>query len=210
MHLLLTDRLICPRCGPGFGLILRADQLLERRVLEGGLGCPNCRDLFPIRGGFADLRPPPRGELPPASPLPHPDAEETVRLAALLGVVEGPGNVGLVGALAAHAAGLAERIPGIEVVAIAADARAEPEREGVSRMLGGPELPFHPGSLRALAVPGGAALLAHPEPLSGLVPRGGRIVVEDPPADAEELLARAGARVVARDECWLVALRETG
>jgi uncharacterized protein YbaR (Trm112 family) len=64
VNLLLTDRLACPRCGPGFGLILLADRLEQRRVHQGTLGCPNCRDSFTVRGGFADLRAPPRGPLP--------------------------------------------------------------------------------------------------------------------------------------------------
>lgn len=63
MHLLLTDRLTCPRCGPTFGLILLADRMDERRVVAGSLGCPNCRDRFRVADGFADLRAPPRGEL---------------------------------------------------------------------------------------------------------------------------------------------------
>lgn len=65
MQLLLTDRLTCPRCGPTFGLILLADRMSDRRVRDGRLGCPNCRDSFPIVDGFADLRAPPRGELGP-------------------------------------------------------------------------------------------------------------------------------------------------
>ena len=56
MHLLLTDRLTCPRCGPSFGLILLADRMNDRRVVDGVLGCPNCRDGFPVRDGFGDLR----------------------------------------------------------------------------------------------------------------------------------------------------------
>ena len=211
MHLLLTDRLACPRCGPGFGLILRADELLDRRVLQGGLGCPNCRDRFPIAAGFADLRPPPREELPPPPAPRSVEAAETDRLAAMLGVLEGPGNVGLVGALSAHAGALADRIMGVEVVAIDADARAEPERAGVSRMVAGVELPFHMWSLRALALSEGSAeLLERPKELAQLVPRGGRIVVEAPSAEAEARLAAAGARVLARDERWIVAMRETG
>ena len=63
MHLLLTDRLTCPRCGPEFGLVLLADRLEDRRVLEGALGCPNCRDRYPVRDGFGDLRPPPRTDI---------------------------------------------------------------------------------------------------------------------------------------------------
>jgi uncharacterized protein YbaR (Trm112 family) len=60
MHILLTDRLACPRCGPEFGLVLLAHEVRDRRVLEGDLGCPNCREVYPVREGFADLRPPPR------------------------------------------------------------------------------------------------------------------------------------------------------
>ncbi len=58
MHILLTDVLSCPRCGPAHGLILLADRIAERRVLEGILGCPNCRARYAIAGGFADLRRP--------------------------------------------------------------------------------------------------------------------------------------------------------
>ena len=38
MHILLTDLLFCPRCGPQHGLILLANRLEERRVLDGWLG----------------------------------------------------------------------------------------------------------------------------------------------------------------------------
>ena len=51
MHILLTDALTCPRCGPEHGLILLADAIEERRVVSGKLGCPNCRTTFPIAGG---------------------------------------------------------------------------------------------------------------------------------------------------------------
>jgi uncharacterized protein YbaR (Trm112 family)/SAM-dependent methyltransferase len=58
VHLLLTDRVTCPRCGPRFGLILLAERVVDRRVLEGHLGCPNCREHYPVRKGYGDLRPP--------------------------------------------------------------------------------------------------------------------------------------------------------
>jgi uncharacterized protein YbaR (Trm112 family) len=51
MHILLTDILTCPRCGPAFGLILLAEQTAGRRVLEGVLGCANCRERYPVRDG---------------------------------------------------------------------------------------------------------------------------------------------------------------
>ena len=154
MHILLTDRLTCPRCGPDFGLILLAKRLAERRVLDGALGCPNCRDQFPIEGGFADLRPPPRDPLATALPAEDLDIEATNRLAALLGVSEGPGTIALVGSVAVHAAVLADRLPEIEVVAVDAATRVEVERDRVSRLVTGVELPFHPWTFRALATVG--------------------------------------------------------
>ena len=63
----LVDHLVCPRCGPPFGLVLLAIDVRDRRVHQGEFGCPNCRDRFPVTGGFGDLRPPPRGE-PPGQP----------------------------------------------------------------------------------------------------------------------------------------------
>ena len=207
MHLLLTDRLTCPRCGPGFGLILLAQKLVDRRVLAGALGCPNCRDRFPIEDGFADLRPPPRTPLPDAPTAPVCSVEATDRLAALLGVAQGPGHIGLVGNLAAHADGLADRIADIEVVAIDPAARAVAEREGVSRMTTGPELPFHPWTFRALALPGLAAPL---EKVATLVGRGGRLVVERPEPGATEEAERLGFRVLIHQPDWLVALKQTG
>jgi hypothetical protein len=92
------------------------------------------------------------------------------------------------------------------VVAIDADARASEEREGVSRMIAGPDLPFHPSTFRALASTGDAASI---ESMVGLVTRGGRIVLEHPEPDADERLGRAGARVVGSQADWTVAVRET-
>ena len=207
MHLLLTDRLTCPRCGPGFGLILLAKRLEERRVLEGSLGCPNCRDRFPIEGGFADLRPPPRDRLgTPPAPAPPPSVEAADRLAALMGPLEGPGNVALVGEIWAHAARLADRLPDIEVVALDAAARAGAETERVSRMMAGPELPFQPWTFRALALAGGAVAL---EEAVRVVARGGRVVVERAPPDARARLEALRARILLDEGGWIVALRET-
>ena len=107
MHILLTDRLICPRCGPGFGLILIADRLENRRVIEGSLGCPNCRDRFPVERGFGDLRPPPRSTRSDAPDTEPPVSPPAVEVAALLGLTEGAGNVVLIGDLAGHATELA-------------------------------------------------------------------------------------------------------
>ncbi|GIS79943.1 MAG: hypothetical protein CM1200mP14_15090 [Gammaproteobacteria bacterium] len=91
MHVLVADRLTCSRCGPEFGLILRADQTHDRRVTEGVLGCPNCRDQYPITDGFGDLRAPPRSELPKGragDPVIR-TQEESEYLLPLLGITRG-------------------------------------------------------------------------------------------------------------------------
>jgi uncharacterized protein YbaR (Trm112 family) len=98
MHLSLTDILTCPRCGPEFTLVLLADRVEDRRVLDGSLGCANCRERYPVHDGFADLRPPPAGPLPDAGAGPRPGPQdEAYRLAALMGVTQGPGFVLVLG-----------------------------------------------------------------------------------------------------------------
>src|SRR5690606_33091177 len=106
-------------------LILLAHRLEERVVHEGVLGCANCRDSFPIRGGLADLRAPPRGAIGPGlAGAPDGGSSESLAVDALLaqlGIVGGPGTVALVGEPACAASGVAHALPEIHVVAIDAD-----------------------------------------------------------------------------------------
>jgi uncharacterized protein YbaR (Trm112 family) len=206
VHLLLTDRLACPRCGPRFGLILRADRLESRVVLDGVLGCPNCRDSFPVADGFADLRAPPRRELPKGL-VGTPAANEPAdRLVALLGVVRGPGTIALVGEPARSAAAVASAIEDVQVVAVDPDMRLWPEEPGVSRVAASPGLPFFGSSLRAVAVDGrlGPAWLA--EASRVVVPKG-RVVVSHAPVDAREVLAAHGLTVLAAEAETVVGAR---
>ncbi|MDP2955591.1 MAG: hypothetical protein Q8N53_04155 [Longimicrobiales bacterium] len=208
MHLLLTDRLSCPRCGPEFGLILLADLMADRRVVEGTLGCPNCRDGFPVRGGFGDLRAPPRGELAPGrAGEPGPvDPLATDRLAALLGVAQGPGTLLLMGAAARQAAGLAARVQGVEVMALDADMAGWPEAPQVSRLAARPGIPVFSRTLRGVVVDGalGASWLAE---AARVVARLSRVVVTDAPGDASAVLAGAGLQVLADEAGTVVAAR---
>jgi uncharacterized protein YbaR (Trm112 family) len=160
MHVLLTDRLACPRCGPEFGLILLADRMADRRVSEGTLGCPNCRDRFPVRDGFGDLRAPPRKALgaglagPDPAGDPDADATEADRVGALLGVARGPATVALVGAPARFAARVAASVEDLEAVAIDPDAATWADAPGVSRLVAWPVLPFFTRVLRGVVVDG--------------------------------------------------------
>ncbi|MDH3205214.1 MAG: Trm112 family protein [Gemmatimonadota bacterium] len=208
MHLLLTDRLTCPRCGPPFGLVLLASRLGDRVVDEGRLGCPNCRDSFPIEGGFADLRAPPRGDIPPGlvGAPPVQATEDSDRLVALLGVVSGPGTVALVGEPARYASAVTATSDDIHVVGVDADLRAWPEAPGVSRLVAAPGLPFFGSTLRAVAVDGrlGAAWVT--EAARCVVPRG-RVVVTRATEEAEDVLRTAGLSVLAAEAETVVAAR---
>ena len=205
MHLLLTDRLACPRCGPEFGLILRADRLADRRVHEGVLGCPNCRDAFPVVEGFADLRAPPRGPLPEGLAGTSPEGEAE-RVIALLGIPRGPGTVALVGGPARHAAGLVQAVPELDAVAVDPEAAAWPETERISRVAAWPRLPFFSSSLRGVVVDGrlGRAMLFE---AARVTARLSRTVVVDAGAEAAEVLREAGLEVLAGERGTVVAAR---
>jgi uncharacterized protein YbaR (Trm112 family) len=196
VHLLLTDRLICPRCGPGFGLVLRADRLEDRRVERGGLGCPNCREVYPVIDGVADLRPPPRPELPPAPSVPVPEADELLRVQALLGIAVGPGEVLLLGRAARFAPGLARRVPGLELLAggPVPDEPPSAETSGVSRLRLGEATPFDSRALRGVVTEGEASRPRLRE-AARIVAPGGRVVVMEAPAGTAEILMASGLTV---------------
>jgi hypothetical protein len=207
MQLLLTDRLTCARCGPGFGLVLLADHLVDRRVRDGVLGCPNCRDSFTVVGGFADLREPPRGALPPGlAGSPDVDAGEGGRIVALLGIVRGPGTVALVGGPARHATLLADTVPELDVVAVDADTRAWTDHPGVSRIVSAPGLPFFSGVLRGVVVDGrlGEAMIHE---AARVTASRCRTVVVSAPESAPRVLEKAGLNVLAAEAGTVVAAR---
>ena len=202
MHILLTDRLTCPRCGPAFGLVLLADRIEERRVLEGRLGCANCREQYPVRGGFADLR---TGPVPGDAPRDYPDPDEAaVRIAALLGLAGAQGHVLVAGPGAKLAPALASLLPEAEVVAVAARPGEEAETPGISRIAAGAALPFRGGTLRGVAVTGGADAPRLAEGVRVLAP-GARILVEEAEGGTAAALRAAGAEVLLEQEGTVVA-----
>ncbi|HEX2191272.1 MAG TPA: hypothetical protein VHG51_20345 [Longimicrobiaceae bacterium] len=207
MHILLTDILRCPRCGPEFGLVLLADAVEERRVAAGRLGCANCREMYPVAEGVVDLRVPGREPLPGGGEVAA-GSEEAVRLAALLGLAEAWGSVLLVGAGADLANALASLVPGVEVVHATDAPGASAGGGGVSRVAAGEPLPFAPRSLRGVSLgPGAAGLLE--EGVRVLAP-GGRLVVEGAAEGGAEALSGAGLRVLLDQEGWVVAERPGG
>jgi uncharacterized protein YbaR (Trm112 family) len=204
MLILVTDLLSCPRCGPGFGLVALVDRLEERRVVEGRLGCSNCRTSYPVREGVGDLRPsggPFEEEAGEAE-----DPEAAVRLAALMGLGAMAGIALLAGPGARHAAAIAEMVPEVEVLAV--DATAPRGRAGgVSRILADPDrLPLRDGLLRAAALTssGESAGIVH-EGLRVLAP-GGRLVLDPAAEGSADLLRAAGASLLLEEAGSAVAV----
>ncbi len=207
MYLLVTDRATCPRCGPRFGLILLADRVEERRVLEGHLGCPNCREHYPIRAGFGDLRSPelrgagggpPREDTDPQVPsmqAPSVEVEGALRVAALLGVERGPGFLLVMGPSAPLAGRVARMVEGIEVVAVGPGVRTLPEEAGVSRLEVGPPLPFFDATFQGVALEGAWVRSHLDEGLRTLRP-GGRMVLLGPGEGDAARLEAAGLELL--------------
>jgi uncharacterized protein YbaR (Trm112 family) len=213
MHILLTDALTCPRCGPDFGLMVLADRMAERRVVEGRLGCANCRESYPVHDAAADLRFG-GGAEPASSAVPGAregdDAEAAVRLAALMGLSGASGMALVAGPGARHAAAVHALVPALEVIAAADRPEALPARAaGVSRIAAGPgRLPLRGGGLRGAALTGGADEELLREGLRVLVP-GARLVVEPAPAETAERLRALGAEVLL-DQAGAVVARAPG
>lgn len=145
MLLDLSEIFVCPRCRPAQGLVVLVDELRDRRLVRGRLGCPHCEVRYPVdRGtlrfdaarepgdaGAADDRPSAEDPGPPggAGGDAAPDVElfgdagpreAALRLGALLGLPEAEGPFLLLPGLAGLAVPLAELAEDEEVVALAA------------------------------------------------------------------------------------------
>lgn len=198
MHLLVTDHITCPGCGPTAGLILLAEQMDSRRILQGWLGCPACRQQYRVRAGLAELG---AVESAAAAGLPP----EAVQVAALLGVTDGSGMLLLVGDMAEAAEAVAELLQGVEVIVATPYANERAEYPGVSRLQVGAALPLRDRSMRGVAVSGsGVALLAEAARVCALA---GRVAVFGAGPRTREILTAAGLHVVAVEGETMLAVR---
>lgn len=214
MDISLSDLLTCPRCGPAHGLILLPDEVRERRVVTGVLGCANCRERYAVERGVADLR----GDFGVVGggseggegvgvAVRGGDREAAVRLAALLGLTEAGGVVLLAGPAAELGERLAEVAPGTSVVTtVGADAWESGDVSGVvSRLRLGKVLPLRAGSVRGVALTGGYGELV--EGGGRLVAPAGRLVLDPAPAGARDRVQAGGLRVLVEEGGVLVAGR---
>lgn len=200
MHILLTDILTCPRCGPAFGLILLADRVHDRRIESGVLGCSNCREKYPIRdytGWFVEDSGAAEAEV----------AEFDVeRLAALIGIGHGPANIVVGGPAAAEAGRIAALLEDVEVVALVSSGAAAGFAPGVSRLVVGSTLPIATGKVAGVGLTGDSAVRLLEEGARVLSPVG-RLVLEPAPEDGAERVASAGLRIAAQEGVTAVAVR---
>jgi uncharacterized protein YbaR (Trm112 family) len=196
MNLLLTDHLTCPGCQEGGGLILLADRIDGRRVLDGQLGCPNCRAKYRVKDGVADF-----GEREATAP--HPPAGDAMHLAALLGVVEGPAMQLVVGPYEQMSAEIAELASDVEIIVATAAPQHLPEREGVSVLRVGGRLPLRDGSMRGVMITGAdAEMIGEAVRVTALAAR--IVLIAATPAAAAALRAQSVHVMAAQDDTLVV------
>ena len=204
MHILLTDVLTCPRCGPEHGLIVLADRVEDRRVLEGRLGCANCREEYLIGTGVADLRFPP-GSGRTGAPAAESQEEAALRLAALLGARGRPGTLLLLGPAPDVVDAVAELLPEATLVAeLPPTGAGEAASRRASWVRIGERLAFRDRSLRGVAMTGGFAPELLEEAVRVLSP-GAHLVLDPAPAGAAETLRRKGLGILLEEQGVVVA-----
>jgi uncharacterized protein YbaR (Trm112 family) len=203
----LTDILTCPSCGPAHGLVLLVEEVEDRRVKGGWLGCANCRRDFPVSDGIADLRVG-SDERRPARPAVEED-ELAVKVLALSGLAGERGPLLLGDGLEDAAANIADLAPELEVIVVAKSPERLAARPGVSGVVCDVELPVAEGKLPCVAIaPAGSGELV--AAAARRVDGGGRLLLFEATAGDVEEAERSGFRVLAAEGTTAVAERKSG
>lgn len=219
MHVDLVEALRCPNAHEEGWLVASADVMVERRIIQGVIGCPQCGAEWRVRDGALSL-----GSSQAASALERDSTSErgvtseqgdtsdqALRLAALLDLRDARGAVVLSGSHTHFADALAA-LTGVLVLAVNPPGG---EAEGHSRLFASRQLPLGVGTVRGVmldAAHGDAAWVAS---AVRAVERGGRIVapaIVSVPPDVTEL-ARDGVQWVGEvrvASSGLVPLRRSG
>ena len=196
MFIELIDVLRCTRAHEESWLVGAFDEVRDREVVRGRLGCPVCHAEYPIADGtvFFDV---PARPATTATPLPAAEPDETLRLAALLGLVGAGGVVLLSGAWGGHAAMLEQLVPARYVV-LNAGAPVSLGPSGSVLVTAG-TVPLGAASVRGAVLDDGTLDLL-PAALAALAPRGRLVAPAASPVPA-------GVAELARDERQWVAER---
>src|SRR4051812_29127515 len=196
MFIELVDALRCPNTHEESWLVAAADQMVDRHIVTGTLGCPVCSAEFPIRDGVVDFRRQ-RDATISAGPAPDSSPDAAMKLAALLGLSDAQGFAVLLGAWGALGNTLAASV---DTPLILADPPADVTgSRGISVIRCDGELPLATGAARAIALDGSDT--HHVHSAMRVVRAGGRLVapVQLPVPDE--------ARELARDDTLWVAER---
>jgi uncharacterized protein YbaR (Trm112 family) len=192
MFVELLEKLRCPNEHEPSALIATASSTVNRRIIEGMLGCPVCHAEFPLHEGALELGEP--GVVPTVMADPSSSDEKMIRLGALLGLDERGGLYVLDSISACFTSSLLELSPGSQFIALSENR----EIEGASGVIigHGDGIPLAAGCARGIALDS-----ATPELLRAAVQvlaPGGRLVA---PADAR---VPNGITELARDgELWV-------
>jgi uncharacterized protein YbaR (Trm112 family) len=152
MFIELVDALRCPVPHEESWLVAAAVRMEARHIVEGTLGCPVCSAEYPIRDGVVDFRRA-GGSIEAASMAA--DAEQAVRLAALLNLADAQGFAVLLGAWGSHAHQLASIVETpLVLVDPPTDVVGAP---GVSVLRCDGDVPLAMGAARAMAIDDGSA-----------------------------------------------------
>ena len=188
MFIELTDHLRCPADHPESFLVLLPDEMQDRRVIAGSLGCPVCGRIVRIERGVVTFA---VTELSLGR-----SALDAAAVAALLGL-SGPGGfVGLIGSVCRAAKRLIRELEGIGVVLVNPPEGTNPA--GAAGVLHAARMPLQAGCLRGIVVGQDFANRAWIAAAARTVLPGYRVVGEggEPPADLVEVLA-------ASPEAWV-------
>ena len=184
MFIELIDLLRCPVDHDESWLVAAFTRMNGRFVIEGKLGCPVCSESYPIVNGVAQFAP---VEVAGASET-HVSADDTLRLAALLGLTRPGATVVIEGAGSGAAFELAEMTESRVIVLNAPDNFGEAERVGV--VTAGERIPLATASVDGVAVTSARSL----QDSARVLKPGGRIV-----SSADTVVAPV-FREIARDE----------
>jgi uncharacterized protein YbaR (Trm112 family) len=195
MFVELLDALRCPNQHEDFALVASSSRTVDRRIIEGVLGCPACGAEYPIHDGAVRFA----GDfVHPSVVTLAPDDEATVRLAALLGLDERGGIYVLDYDSARFTRGLAELAPAARFIVVSGAGAIE----GAAVVLRGrgTVLPLAKGCARGIALDDDSADLLRSARWA-LTP-GGRLVA---PAAAH---VPEGIKLLAKDDRQWVGERE--
>lgn len=216
MFIELADILRCTRPHEDSWLVLRADLMSGRHVVNGELGCPVCSAAYPVVNGEANFvaadtgdDQPARGTIDPGSGgtldhappawIGHEDAP--LRLAALLGLEDVRQPVMLAGSWGVHGAALARISPAIYLV-VNHDAVEKPDRAELSFIRASGTLPLAAGKLHGAALDAESVRRGLLDGAARAVRTGGRLV-----APANAALPVGYTELGRDDELWVAERR---